>query len=43
MNMKDILEMANKVVESPDLESFAKKLGLNFIENKGDLRKFWDT
>jgi hypothetical protein len=31
----------NNTVESPNLESFAKKLGLNFAKNKDDLRKFY--
>ncbi|CAB4438769.1 unnamed protein product [Rhizophagus irregularis] len=31
----------NNTVESLDLESFTKKLGLNFSKNKDDLRKFY--
>ncbi|GBC50108.1 uncharacterized protein OCT59_005729 [Rhizophagus irregularis] len=34
--------MNNNTVESPDLESYAKKLGFNFANNKDDLKKFYD-
>ncbi|PKB96304.1 hypothetical protein RhiirA5_435057 [Rhizophagus irregularis] len=32
----------NNTVESPDLESYAKKLSFNFANNEDDLRKFYD-
>ena len=31
----------NKVVESTELKILAEKLGLNFTENKDDLKKFY--
>ncbi|CAG8772252.1 10941_t:CDS:2, partial [Rhizophagus irregularis] len=32
----------NNTVESPDLESYAKKISFNFANNEDDLRKFYD-
>jgi hypothetical protein len=34
-------KVTNNTVESPDLESFTKKLGLDFVKNDDDLRKFY--